>query len=60
MHSQNRLAVTADTTSNNPSRHPSSDMAGQLIDEKSANQFRCELGEEIQHDPSKDGAGLVN
>lgn len=41
--------VTAETACHKPPGHFSTNTSGQLFDEKSANQFRSELDEEIEH-----------
>ena len=56
MHVQKRAAVTAVPARDKPLIHVFADTLGQLINEKSANQFQRELEEEIEHRLWKDGA----
>jgi hypothetical protein len=56
MHVQKRPAVTACSVRDKPLSHVFADTLGQLIYEKSANQFQRELDEEIEHGFWKDGA----
>ena len=56
MHFQKRPAIIAGTACYKPLSRSFADMPGQLIDEKSANQFHRELEQKIEHDLWNDGA----